>query len=222
MINKIALLLALAFISTTNAQSIDIDHPKLFFSVGYPFISVQSNEPKSGRDFLSLSIGATMEYQVAKKSSVGFVLDASYTPDRKNILIDPNGRKLSGSSSLLSSYYSLVYSHDVGKDKENNFILSFGPTIGLHTLDFDEFEENNTRVNTKNRVRLRNYGARFSIKSKDKDTNNYWEVAYYYLRNNHYTIIDDASNDAGAVYEDSSVANDVSWSILINYGMRIF
>lgn len=222
MIKNLIFLSVLFSAQSSFSQSIDLDHPKLFFSVGYPFISVQSNEPQSGRDFLSLSIGATMEYQLAKKSSVGFVLDASYTPDRKNILIDPNGRKLSGSSSLLSSYYSLVYSHDVGKDKDDNFILSIGPTIGLHTLDFDEFEENNTRVNSKNRVRLRNYGARFAVKSKDKDTSNYWELAYYYLINNHYTIIDDSSNDAGAVFEDSSVANDVSWSILINYGMRIF
>lgn len=212
----------LLLLLSINVYAIDLVHPRLYFTMGYPYVNLQSNTAEYGKDYLGLSIGAIMEYQVDEVSSIDISINASYYPERESMRIAPDGKVVKGRASLLTSFYSLSYSKLLGYYKSDSIIFSVGPSIGIHTLNYDRFNVNNTDISAKNRVRIRNHGLRTSLKIKSKDLNKFFEVAYYYMLLDKYTIIDDATLDAQSVREDNTAANDSSWSIIFNLGLRIF
>ena len=202
--------------------AIDLVHPKLYFNIGYPYVSLQSNTAKYDNDYLGLSIGAVMEYQMDELSSLDISINASYFPERESLTIAPNNNVVTGKGSLLTSFYALSYSRIISTYKSDSIIFSIGPSIGVHTINYDKFVVNNTSISAKNRVRIRNHGARTSLKVRTKDLNKYFEIVYYYMLQDKYTVIDDATLDAQSVREDRAVANDSSWSLIFNLGFRIF
>lgn len=200
--------------------AIDWEHPKLFFTVGYPYNSIQGNGLEKDTDFVAASIGGVMKYTSSDISSFNVVIDATYSPQRERIRIAPDDKLIEGRASLLTSFYSLTYQRRVHDTGEKFIALSFGPSIGLHTLNYDRFVKNNSSVSAKNRIRIRNWGLRSSILLEEK--NSFFEIAHYYLLQNRYSVIDNATLDAQYIKIDRSVSNKISWSIILNYGMRIF
>ncbi len=204
------------------ALAISKADPKLYFNVGTNYLSVYSNRPKYLEDFAGLNIGSTLEYQLSGQSSINLNIDAAYTPNRRKLSFKKDEKLIKGDSDLLTSIYSLNYSYMFSKIDYEEWYAQVGPAMGLYTLDFHRFQKNETDINRINRLRVRNFGARLSLKRKNDDKNNFIELAYIYMIQNQLTVIDDSSLDAQAVSKDNSIENDVNWGLFINYGWKLY
>ena len=149
------------------AFGISFSVPELYLNVGTNYLSVYSNGPKYLEDFASFNIGSTLEYQLGPVSAINLNIDAAYTPNRRNLRFKKDGKIIKGDSDLLTSIYSLNYSYMFSKVDYEEWYAQFGPAMGLYTLDFYSFQENATDIERINRLRVRNFGARFSLKRKN-------------------------------------------------------
>lgn len=212
----------LIVIFSFQSKSSQIEYPKLYFALGIPAIEIQKNSPEVLEDYLGLNIGSVLQYNLSDEDSVGIVIDASYTPNRRDMKVENDGKDIKGDSSLLVSFYSITYMRRIASFPNHKLWLSAGPTLGLYTLNYDNFETNDTNISKVNRIRVRNAGYRVALKYMDEMRRNYIEIAYYKVREQKFTVIDDSSNDAESIREDSSIDKRSNQAIIINYGFRLF
>ncbi|MBD64820.1 MAG: hypothetical protein CME62_06415 [Halobacteriovoraceae bacterium] len=213
-------ILCLSLFSSVYAAK--VEYPHLYFAVGIPYIEIQGNHPARARDFTALNIGSTLQYNISEEGSIGLVIDASYTPDRKDMKIKENYETVEGDTSLLTSFYSLVYMQRFAHFENHRLWFTLGPTLGLYTLDFRTLHQNEADISTVNRVRVRNHGYRVSFKLMNKDRKTFYELAFYSVEEEKFTIIDDSSNDAEELYEVQSQQRRTNQAIILNYGFRLF
>lgn len=214
-------ILLLAFF-TSNVFAAKIEYPKLYFAMGLPAIEIQKNSPEVFEDFVAINIGSVLQYDLSEKSAIGVIIDASYTPKRKDLKVENNNQDIIGDTSLLVSFYSVTYSQKIAKFPNHNLWLSAGPTLGLYTLQFDNFKVNDTDITDVNRIRVRNAGYRIALKYMDENRRRYLEIAYYKVVEEKFTVIDDSSLDAESIREDDSIDRRSNQAIIINYGFRLF
>lgn len=218
MIKTCFLLILISF----NASAISLASPELYFNIGTNFISVGSNRPMYLEDFASANIGSTLEYRIGTNSAFNLQIDASYTPNRRRVLLKKDGKRIKGDTDLLTSVYSLNYAYMFSKIDHEEWYVQGGPAMGLYTLDFYDFEENGTEIDRINRIRVRNYGARLALRRRNDDRNNFIELAYFYMIQNQLTVIDDSSLDAEAVLKDDTIERDITWGLFLNYGWKLY
>lgn len=215
------ILLMLIFISL-NTHAAQVEYPKLYFAMGLPMLEIQKNSPENFEDHVALNIGSVLQYDLSEESAIGVIIDASYTPKRRDLKIQWDGREVKGDASLLVSFYSITYARKIARFPHHNLWLSAGPTLGLYTLDYDNFETNDTEITEVNRIRVRNAGYRLALKYMDENRRQYIEIAYYKVVEEKFTIIDDSSNDAESIREDDSKDKRANQAVIINYGFRLF
>jgi hypothetical protein len=200
----------------------EIQNPSLSLTFGYPYLVIQDNEPKYHQDFLSIGVGALMEFQFDEVNSFGVTIDASFTPEHVNFDFQKESKTVEGSTSLLTSFYSFNYLRRLGVTDGYEIIGSIGPSVGVYTLDYTSIDANDTNITTVNRIRVTNYGLRAGLKWRNRITFNYYEIAALYSVSDKYTLIDDSTNDAQAIESIRDAAERKTYGILFNYGFYLF
>lgn len=199
--------------------------PKLLVHVGYPYMIINADEPRYLNDFLSLGLGATMQFDFDDNNGLAFVVDASYTPSRVNYSFERAtrpGSKIIGETSVITSFYSINYLRKIGTYNNNSIKLLIGPAMGIYTLNFSEVDENNSDISKKNRVRVRNIGGRLGFRFEKKYSDNYFEIAGLYSLQDKYTRINNSELDAESVREVENKVFVKTWGIMFNLGVKLF
>lgn len=199
-----------------------VEYPKLYFAIGIPMVEIQENKPEIPEDYLGLNIGSKLQYNFDEENSMNIVIDASYTPNRRDMKISNDGADIKGDTSLLVSFYALTYMRKIAKFPNHNLWLSLGPAMGLYTLDYNNFETNDTDITEVNRIRVRNHGYRIALQYMDEARRRFIELAYYRMTEESLTVIDDSSLDATSIREDHSVDRRSNRAIFVNFGFRLF
>ncbi len=218
-------ILAVVIFGTQTSIASDLNWIKpeeLRFSVGYPYLSIHSDRPEHTKDFLGISIGGIVRYEINEDSRLDIVIDVSYFPEREDLLVAPDSRVVEGTASIRTNHYSVLYSRKLFEFDHGNLWGSLGPTMGIQTIKFKSFKENNLGINTVNRFRTRNLGGRGGLTYSPKSSSLQYELAYYYLTQNQYSIIDDSSLDASIVRQDETVRDEPNWTIMASVTLLVF
>jgi hypothetical protein len=200
----------------------EIQNPSLSLTFGYPYLVIQDNAPKYDKDFLSLGIGALMEFKFDEINAFGIVIDSSFTPQHVDFDFQKESKAVGGTTSLLTSFYSFNYLRRVGITDGYEIIGSIGPAVGIYTLNYTQIDKNDTNISKVNRVRVTNYGVRAGVKWRNRITFNYFEIAAIYSVSDKYSVIDDSTNDAEAIENIENATERKTYGLLFNYGFYLF
>jgi hypothetical protein len=200
----------------------EIQNPSLSLTFGYPYLVIQDNDPKYNKDFLSLGIGALMEFKFDDVNAFCITIDASFTPEHVDFDFQKESKVVEGTTSLLTSFHSFSYLRRLGITDGYEIIGSIGPVVGIYTLDYTEIDKNDTNITKVNRIRVTNYGVRTGVKWRNRITFNFFEIAAIYSVSDKYTLIDDSTNDAEAIENIEDATERKTYGILFNYGFYLF
>ncbi len=222
MIKLFVFIFSISLFASDVKKVAEIQNPSITLTFGYPYMSIQENEPRYFDDFVALGLGALMEFKYDDLNSFGIIIDTSFTPKRAKFDFEKESKKVEGATSLLTSFYSFNYMRRLSQTDGYDIIGSIGPTIGIFTLNYTSITENETDISKTNRVRVTNYGVRAGVKWRNRITFNYFEIATLVSLSDKYTLIDDSTNDAKAIENIEDVTQKRSIGLLLNYGFFLF